>query len=1206
MPRASRVSLCLAVVVLAAACALIIANVWAGVVLGIATVLGAGAAIWVIVVPGRPPLPPPQLELPGWVVDRPAELTKVVAALTTANVGTVGITTALQGAGGFGKTTLAKMVCADSRVYRYFGGRIYFVTLGKDVRDAAAIAVKVSEVIRLIANEDAAFTDPGLAGQRLGSLLDAGPRRLLVLDDVWAHGQLAPFVHGGKACSRLVTTRIPSLIADHAVRVQVDQMSSAQSRSLLGYGLPRLSRMVTEALLAVTGQWPLLIRLVNKILTNAAAMHQDMSEAGLALAMRLRASGPVAVDDLLATVSIDMSDPDQRAQAVRTTIEASVSLLSVTDARRFEELAVFAEDEIIPINLIACLWQKIAGLSALEVRLVCHRLAELALVTLRVTSEDTGGVVLHDVVRDFLRGRLGPDRLADLSRALLDAAAEILPVYNISGEGNGSVQRAWWRIGNAREYLWDHLIEHLIDARRLVEADQIACDLRWVGARLVRAGPAAPAADLSLVASPRADRLAAHLTQAAHLLTRTDPPEAVVDILFSRVRDDPSWAPQAAALRADSDRTRLSSRWAMPDLADPAFRRAFTGHDGPVNAVTWAPDGTWLATAGSDGTARIWDITTGTPVATLTGHRGAVQTIAVAPDGSWLATGGSDGTVRIWDTSTHALRATFTASRHGAVHCVAIAPDGTWFATTGGHGLRVQIWSITTEKHKITLTGRYGSAYEAVISPDSSWLATAGNADGTIRIWDSSTAENKMTLEGLRGTALSVAIAPDGYWIAASSDKGSVQLWESATGTMMRALPDSKCPIHVVTIASDGAWLASGGGDGTIRISNSANGADIATLTGHRGAVRSMAAAPKGNWLATGAADGTVRVWDIAAGARSATPNSNHCSVRMFAVAPDGTRLGTVGRDGAIQIWNATSGICTGIFAERVAWAQALAIAPDGSWIAAGSDDATVRIFDVASGVHRLTLTGHDGPIKDLAIAPDGTWLATTGNDATVRTWNVADGSLRSTLAGDFEWVETAAIDPRGQWVAIVGGKGSVRICDAATGVTVTRLKTPDAWIETAVIASDGSWIATKNGEGVVRIWDTATGAYRADLSGHGGRVTSIAIGRDSRWLATGGDDATIRIWDTASGRNMITLAGHHGPVNCVAIHPDGTRVATTGSDRTIRIWEVATGCVEAMMRVDSFITTCAWLGNDGLAVKGTAGLYVFDFLKADRCERSD
>jgi hypothetical protein len=103
----------------------------------------------------------------------------------------------LQGAGGFGKTTLAVMACADRRVRRRFAGRVLLVTVGRDVRGRAAIAAKVNDVIKLVGGGDAAFTDPDLAGRRLGALLDAGPRTLLVLDDVWDGEQLAPFEIGG-------------------------------------------------------------------------------------------------------------------------------------------------------------------------------------------------------------------------------------------------------------------------------------------------------------------------------------------------------------------------------------------------------------------------------------------------------------------------------------------------------------------------------------------------------------------------------------------------------------------------------------------------------------------------------------------------------------------------------------------------------------------------------------------------------------------------------------------------------------------------------------------------------------------------------------------------------------------------------------------------------------------------------------------------
>src|SRR5438445_568949 len=50
-----------------------------------------------------------------WVVGRPGEVDQIVAAVRRHGVGTAGITTAVHGAGGFGKTTVAKMVRADRR-----------------------------------------------------------------------------------------------------------------------------------------------------------------------------------------------------------------------------------------------------------------------------------------------------------------------------------------------------------------------------------------------------------------------------------------------------------------------------------------------------------------------------------------------------------------------------------------------------------------------------------------------------------------------------------------------------------------------------------------------------------------------------------------------------------------------------------------------------------------------------------------------------------------------------------------------------------------------------------------------------------------------------------------------------------------------------------------------------------------------------------
>lgn len=52
------------------------------------------------------------------------------------------------------------------------------------------------------------FVDPARAGDDLAQVLDARPRILLILDDVWYPQQLDPFLRGGRLTTRLVTTRI--------------------------------------------------------------------------------------------------------------------------------------------------------------------------------------------------------------------------------------------------------------------------------------------------------------------------------------------------------------------------------------------------------------------------------------------------------------------------------------------------------------------------------------------------------------------------------------------------------------------------------------------------------------------------------------------------------------------------------------------------------------------------------------------------------------------------------------------------------------------------------------------------------------------------------------------------------------------------------------------------------------------------------------
>ena len=103
-------------------------------------VAGAGLAVWWVqrwYERSLVSLIPAVQRLGSCVVERRSEAGQVVAALRHRGGRSVGIATAVHGAGGFGKTTLAAMVRAVPRLLRRFGGRVYWVTLGRDLLSAA-------------------------------------------------------------------------------------------------------------------------------------------------------------------------------------------------------------------------------------------------------------------------------------------------------------------------------------------------------------------------------------------------------------------------------------------------------------------------------------------------------------------------------------------------------------------------------------------------------------------------------------------------------------------------------------------------------------------------------------------------------------------------------------------------------------------------------------------------------------------------------------------------------------------------------------------------------------------------------------------------------------------------------------------------------------------------------------------------------------
>jgi hypothetical protein len=118
----------------------------------------------------REPVAVPVWSVPalrGDEVARPELAEALVAAVLAPDATSVGVTTGLVGAGGFGKTTLARMLTHDPRVRAEFSGGVVWVTVGEDA-GALDLAAKLVSAARLFDPTTAEVTDPQAAGAVLG------------------------------------------------------------------------------------------------------------------------------------------------------------------------------------------------------------------------------------------------------------------------------------------------------------------------------------------------------------------------------------------------------------------------------------------------------------------------------------------------------------------------------------------------------------------------------------------------------------------------------------------------------------------------------------------------------------------------------------------------------------------------------------------------------------------------------------------------------------------------------------------------------------------------------------------------------------------------------------------------------------------------------------------------------------------------------
>jgi WD40 repeat protein/TPR repeat protein len=578
-----------------------------------------------------------------------------------------------------------------------------------------------------------------------------------------------------------------------------------------------------------------------------------------------------------------------------------------------------------------------------------------------------------------------------------------------------------------------------------------------------------------------------------------------------------------------------------------------SGHDKSVYSSNYSPDHRHIVTASNDGTARIWDASSGAQLAILSGHVAGVTNAAYSPDGKHIVTASYDKTARIWDASSGAQVAVLSGHQD-AVWSAAYSPDGGRIVTASFDGT-ARIWDTGNSTQIMVLSGHHDPIVYAAWSPDGKRVVTASE-DKTARIWDATTGGQLVVLSGHGSIVTTAAFSPDGNRVVTASEDKTARVWDARTGAQLVVISGHKGEVYWAAWSPDGARIATASIDKTARIWDAGTGAQVALLSGHHEQIFWTAWSPDGTRVTTASSDRTARIWDARKSSKLPVLAGDDNFVYSAAYSPDGKRIVTASDDGTLHIWDATTGARLSVLTGHGGTIRTVAWSPDGSRIVSASDDKTARIWDAAKGTQLLLLSGFGNELKSAAFSPDGRRVITASNDGTARIWDARTRARLVTLKGHGDRVSDAAWSPDGKRIVTASYDKTARIWDAETGAQLAALVGHGGYVNSAAWSPDGKRILTASNDKTARIWDVAGGAQLAVLSGGDGEIARASWSPNGTRIVTASSDGTARIWNAVTGLQLAVLAGHADRVSDAEWSPDGRRIVTTSYDKTARIWD--------------------------------------------------
>lgn len=616
---------------------------------------------------------------------------------------------------------------------------------------------------------------------------------------------------------------------------------------------------------------------------------------------------------------------------------------------------------------------------------------------------------------------------------------------------------------------------------------------------------------------------------------------------------------------------------------DASLTRTLKPHGTPVVVLAIDRTSTLLATGGTDGTIKVWDIAGGYVTHTFRGPSVLVSALhffevaarakettqpkkgkkggkkqeasddeddeTATTTNFRLASGFQDGKVRVYDLHKRSCIANLE-SHVSDVQGLDYSPEQHTIVTASRD--KTLIW-WDSKSWKIRRVVPCLELVEAAGFIDDGRLTYSAGGNGSLRIWDTDTGREVSQQQSAKSeeeAIVSGIYRPGLPFILLVQVDHTLALYRAPTKAEAASVSEME-PIRRIFgthddiidlgyLLPDHSLLALATNSEDIRIVSAAEvkpednenpweststpyfGQDVALLKGHDEIVISLDVDWSGHWIATGAKDNTARLWRI---------DSENNSFTCWAIfSGHAESLGAVALPKAVP--------------PESSAARTDPLNHPPAFLITGSQDQTIKKWQIPreaqegqkSGSRALfTRKAHDKDINALNIHHTSTLFASASQDKSVKIWSVEEGEVQGILRGH----------KRGVWT-----------------VQFSPAKLPTIQGEDGPVTGKGV-VLTGSGDKTIKLWNLSDYTCVRTFEGHSNSVLKVAWlnmpqeqSRRGVQFASAGGDGLVKVWDVNSGESDCTLDNHEDRVWAVAVNPGNNTLVSGSGDSTVSFWK--------------------------------------------------